>query len=94
MVGIFSDKAPELSKSTQEVLSVIREKWPANPIEVAKELGDSGKQKTLSARYLYHFKKLHSLELIHMKKLGNTYIAWPMDIEKIRVLNEMVREED
>jgi hypothetical protein len=91
MVNWFSEAEPSLSRSSSEVLKIIRERWPVNPLEVAKELGKAGGQKTLSARYLYHFKKLRSLELIHIKKLGNTYIAWPMDVEKIRFMHEMLR---
>ena len=35
--------------------------------------------------------KLKKLDLIDMKKMGNTYVAWPTDIEKLRVLHEMMR---
>jgi hypothetical protein len=33
------------------------------------------------------------LDLIEMKKTGNTYIAWPMDMEKLRVIHEMLKVE-
>lgn len=94
MTKLFAEEATELKEPTSQILNTIKEKWPTNPLEVAKELGDSGKPKTLSAKYLYHFKKLHSLELIHLKKVGNTHIAWPADIEKLRLVHEMVSEGD
>ena len=79
------------NKVSTKVFEVIHAKWPVNPLEVAKNLGDKGKIKTLSAKYLYHFKKLAQKESIHLKKVGNTYIAWPNDVEKLRVINEMLK---
>lgn len=93
MAELFAEKNKDISKSTLRVFKAICSRWPSNPLEVADELGENGKTKTLSAKYLYHFKKLHKLELINMKKIGNTYIAWPMDMEKLRFLHEMLREE-
>jgi len=102
--GKEGTKRRELGKMTARVLEAITSKWPANPLEVASELGENsnagGKKaktnssKALSSRYLYHFRKLHGLGLIDMKKLGNTYVAWPMDMERLRVLHEMLREGD
>jgi hypothetical protein len=86
-------KERRMSESTLRVFKIICSKWPLNPLEVAKELGEDGKSKTLSAKYLYHFRKLKGMDLIEMKKLGNTYIVWPIDIEKLRVIHEMLREE-
>lgn len=96
MAELFTDRGGEkhkLSSSTLNVYKEICSQWPANPAEVAESLDDDGKAKTISAKYLYHFRKLKNMELIKMKKVGNTYIAWPMDIEKLRVIHELVREE-
>jgi hypothetical protein len=81
-----------ISEQTRRVLEVICDKWPTNPLEVASVLGENGKSKSLSAKYLYHFKRLSELELIQMKKTGNTYIAWPIDMEKLRMIHELLRE--
>ncbi|MHA2329826.1 MAG: hypothetical protein ACXACR_15020 [Candidatus Hodarchaeales archaeon] len=82
----------ELGTSTLKVFKTICDRWPTNPLEVANEHGDKGKAKSLSAKYLYHFRKLEKARLIHMKRLGNTYIAWPVDMEKLRVIHELLRE--
>jgi hypothetical protein len=73
------------------VYEAIKANWPANPLEVAEFLNDEGSQKSLSAKYLYHFKKLKKAGLIMVKKIGNTYVAWPMEIEKLRLANEMLK---
>lgn len=81
----------KVSKVTSKVFHVIHSRWPINPLEVAEHMQDRGKVKTLSAKYLYHFKKLAKKELIHIKKVGNTYIAWPAEIEKLRVIHELLK---
>lgn len=81
----------KVSKVTSKVFKVIHSRWPINPLEVAEHLNEKGKVKTLSAKYLYHFKKLAKKELIHMKKVGNTYIAWPAEIERLRFIQELLK---
>lgn len=76
---------------TRSVLNVICKQWPVNPFEVATSLGENGNNKTLSSKYLYHFRRLKDLGLIEMKRTGNTYIAWPSDIEKLRLIHEMLK---
>ncbi len=89
----FLEKADDkkLSKISSRVFQAIRNSWPINPLEVAEALGENGDTKKLSAKYLYHFKKLNKKKLIMMKKVGNTYIAWPAEIEKLRVIHELVK---
>lgn len=90
---IFAEKKErKMSNTTKRIYEIIRTGWPINPLEVAELIGDNGKIKTLSAKYLYHFKKLRDIGLIKMKKIGNTYIAWPVEIEKIRVIHEIIKE--
>ncbi|HDH91370.1 MAG TPA: hypothetical protein ENF38_00285 [Candidatus Aenigmarchaeota archaeon] len=80
-----------LSFKSSKVLKIILEHWPVNPLEVARLLGERGDEKKLSAKYLYHFRKLARKDLIRMKKVGNTYVAWPLEIEKLRVIYELIR---
>lgn len=86
-------RGKRLGHFTLRVFTTICSKWPTNPIEVAKEHDEKGKVKTLSAKYLYHFNKLERAHMIKMKKIGNSYVAWPVDMEKLRVLHEMLSTE-
>ncbi|MEM5772704.1 MAG: hypothetical protein QXL86_00525 [Candidatus Aenigmatarchaeota archaeon] len=86
----LEEKIKKLSINSAKVFEVISRNWPTNPLEVAKFLGDDGDKKSLSAKYLYHFKKLYKFKLIRMKKIGNTYIAWPIEIEKLRIMKEFL----
>ncbi len=85
------EKTRKLSGVAVRVFEAVHSKWPINPMEVAEILEDRGKAKSLSAKYVYHFKKLNDKGLIRLKKMGNTYVAWPTDIEKLRVIHELIR---
>jgi len=89
---VKSPRQKKLTSKNRSVFKIISNKWPVNPLEVAKYLGEEGDVKKLSAKYLYHFKKLHEKDLIRMKKVGNTYIAWPVEIEKLRLVHELTKE--
>jgi len=96
MKGVFDNILEErevkrLSNATSRVFEIIHSRWPINPLEVADLLDDEGSVKSLSAKYVYHFKKLNKKGLIRMKKIGNTYVAWPADIEKLRLIHELLR---
>jgi len=88
---LFKNEGKKIGGFSLQILEVIKEKWPTNPLQVARIFNDKGNVKALSAKYLYHFRKLKKLGLIDMKKIGNTYVVWPTDIEKLRVLHEMVK---
>jgi len=92
-MAVFIEKTDDIGAKTKVVFEMISSDWPSNPLEIAKKIGDRGSQKSLSAKYLYHFKKLSSIGLIELKKIGNTYVAWPREMEKLRVIHEMLTEE-
>ncbi|MGC8812588.1 MAG: hypothetical protein ACP5O8_03340 [Candidatus Aenigmatarchaeota archaeon] len=87
----YEEKLKRISRSSSRVLEAIKANWPANPLEVAEFLNDKGSQKSLSAKYIYHFKKLKKAGLIMVKKVGNTYVAWPVEVEKLRLANEVLK---
>ena len=55
---LFGKEQKEIGDFSLKVFEVIKEKWPTNPLEVARIFNDKGNVKSLSAKYLYHFKKL------------------------------------
>jgi hypothetical protein len=84
-------KNKKLSRVSSRVYQAVLSRWPINPLEVAEALGDEGNPKSLSAKYLYHLKTLNKKKLIVIKKLGNTYVAWPNEIEKLRLIHELIK---
>lgn len=40
----------------------------------------------------YHFDLLHREGKVKVKKIGGSLVAWPADIEKLRLVHEMIKE--
>ena len=86
-----------MEKLRDDVMAVIVNNWPVSITEVAKHLGifkegmNEKKRKAVVGKIIYHVKKLKEQEKIRTKKIGQTVIIWPYDIEKIRVAHEMLR---
>jgi len=80
-----------------KILSVIENEWPISITQIAKQLGlykgkmTEKKRKAVIGKIVYHVKKLKEQEKIRTKKIGQTVIIWPHEIEKLRVLHEMLR---
>jgi len=81
----------------KKVLNIIMDNWPVSVSEVARKLGlmdhkshPKIKQAAIS-RVAYHFKQLEKLEKIKTKRIGKATIAWPIDIEKLRMVYELIK---
>ena len=80
-----------------KILEVIENEWPVSITEIAKQLGlykkniDERKRKAVVAKVVYHVKKLKEQEKIRTKKIGQTIVVWPHDIEKLRIVHEMLK---
>ncbi len=79
------------SATAKKLIEIINSKWPLNTVEAAKFLGDKGNVKTLSSKYLYHFKNLKKANLIEIKKAGHVYVAWPKNLERMRDIEKKRR---
>ena len=79
------------------IIFIVEEHWPVSVTEIAKHLGifkkgmNEKKRKAAIGKIIYHVKKLKEGEKIRTKKIGQTVIIWPHEIEKLRVLHEMLR---
>jgi hypothetical protein len=86
-----------MEKLKDKIMIIIEKEWPVSVTEVAKHLGifkegmNEKKRKAAIGKIIYHVKKLKEMEKIRTKKIGQTVIIWPHDIEKLRVLHEMLR---
>jgi predicted transcriptional regulator len=86
-----------MSSLRNDILLTIEKEWPISVTEIAKHLGifkkgmDERKRKAAVGKIAYHVKKLKEEEKIRTKKIGQTVIIWPHDIEKLRVLHEMLK---
>lgn len=78
------------------ILEAIEKHWPLSITELAKQIGlkwnDERQRKAAIAKISYHVRKLKKENKIHTKKIGQSLVVWPMDIEKLRVLHEFMKE--
>ncbi len=74
-----------------EILNIIEHNWPTHIKEIVAtmnyELNNSNIKKVA-----YHVKQLQREEKIRVKRIGQALVVWPYEIEKLRVLYEMLRE--
>ena len=86
-----------MEKLRDEIMIVIEKEWPISVTGIAEHLGifkrgmNEKKRKAAIGKIIYHVKKLKDEEKIRTKIIGQTVIIWPVDIEKLRVLHEMLR---
>ncbi len=79
----------------EKVFEIINQKWPTHVTEVAKELGmwteDPTKQKGIISKIKYHFDQLAREDLIKVKRIDRALVAWPTDVERYRLIHEILR---
>ncbi len=86
-----------MEKTRDEIMNIVEKEWPVSVTEIAEHLGifkrgmNEKKRKAAIGRIGYHVKKLKEQEKIRTKIIGQTVIIWPVDIEKLRVLHEMMK---
>ncbi len=73
------------------ILSIIEREWPTTITHIAKSAGLDPTQNKNIARIKYHVDKLAQQGHIQKKKIGPVVIVWPTEIEKLRVIHELVR---
>jgi DNA-binding Lrp family transcriptional regulator len=87
-------KGEELRK---KILETIEKEWPISITQIAISLGlykeglKENKRKAAVAKIIYHVRKMKDDRIVQTKKIGKTVIIWPTEIEKIRVLHEMLK---
>ncbi len=86
-----------MEKFRNEIMVVIEKEWPVSVTEIAEHLGifkrgmNEKKRKAAIGKIIYHIKKLKDGEKIRTKIIGQTVIIWPYEMEKLRVLHEMIK---
>jgi predicted ArsR family transcriptional regulator len=86
-----------MEKLRNEIMIVTEKEWPVSITEIAERLGifkrgmSEKKRKAAIGKIIYHVKKLKDEEKIRTKIIGQTVIIWPYEMEKLRVLHEMIK---
>jgi predicted transcriptional regulator len=80
-------KGKELRKG---VLEVVEHHWPVHIKELVMALGLEINNTNIK-KISYHIKELEKIEKVRTKRIGKALIAWPHDMEKLRVIYDLIR---
>ena len=78
-------------KLKDKVLHTVYDKWPIHASGICREFAI---EPTISniAKVSYHLKTLEEIGKIHLKKIDRALVAWPQEIEKLRIIHELLKD--
>ncbi len=76
----------------KNIFQIIQDNWPVHVREVVSILNWDPTNITNVSKVRYHFKELEKKKKIRTKKIGRALVAWPIDIERLRAIQKMLRE--
>ena len=80
-----------------EIYELITRNWPIHITEIAEKMNmltaDKDENKLVITHLKYHVDQLARSERIKTKKIGNAVVTWPSDIERLRMVQELLRTE-
>lgn len=76
---------------TLEVYKTIKESWPVHPSDVCRKLGLPLNSSNIS-KIKYHFNILQQKKKIRSKKIDRALVAWPAEIERLRIIQDFVKD--
>ncbi len=87
-MSIDSLKGKDLNK---EVYRLIKENWPTYPSDICRKLNLDANITNIS-KVKYHFDLLRKRNKIRTIKIDRALVGWPIEIEKLRVMHEFMRD--
>ena len=74
------------------VLKAIEDEWPIHTKHLVSALGLEVNNSNIK-KVSYHIQQLEKEGKVRTKRIGLALTAWPMEMEKLRIIHEMLREE-
>jgi predicted transcriptional regulator len=74
------------------IMELVEHHWPAHIKELVRALGLEINNNNIK-KISYHIKELEMAEKIRTKRIGKALIAWPHDMERLRVIYELIKVE-
>ena len=82
-------KGKELRKN---IMELVEHHWPVHIKELVRSLGLEMNNSNIK-KISYHIKELEKKEKLRTKRIGKALIAWPHDMERLRIIYELIRVE-
>ncbi len=77
-------------KLRDRVMDITEKRWPVHIKELVRNLGFEVNNSNIK-KISYHVKELEKQERVRTKRIGKALIVWPHDMEKLRVIHELLR---
>ena len=82
---------PDSDLIREQILEVINKHWPIHSSEIVEHLGMEREEKRSLLLTKYHLDQLAKHGKIKTKKVGQSLIAWPHEIEKLRLVHDLMK---
>lgn len=82
---------PHSEEIRQQIFDIIHEHWPIHPSDIVEHLGRERDDKSALLLAKYHIDQLARQGKIKTKKIGQSVVTWPQEIEKLRVVHDLMR---
>ena len=79
-------------KLKDKVFKMVEHNWPTHIKELVKSLSFELNNSSIK-KVAYHVKHLERNEKVRTKRIGKALIVWPYEIEKLRVIYEILKDE-
>ncbi len=79
-------------KLRDSVLNIVQRNWPIHVREAVSLLDWDPQDITNVSKVRYHFKGLEASGKIKTKKIGRALVAWPIGIERMRAIHDMLKD--
>jgi predicted transcriptional regulator len=76
---------------TKKIFEVIKEEWPVHASGICRKLKIEPNMSNIS-KIKYHVDRLRREHKINTKKIDRALVSWPMDIEKLRLMHEFIKD--
>ncbi len=78
-------------KLRNEILDVVYRNWPIHASGICNQLSLETSVANI-AKISYHLKCLKKEGKLNLKKIDRALVAWPGEMEKLRIIHEMLKE--
>lgn len=92
----FPENGRVLTDFEKKIFEIIIDHWPISALELAGHFRENAatreEKKRLSTKYCYYLKKLCNKRMVLGKRAGNSFIVWPIQVEKYRTIHHILKE--
>ena len=75
----------------ERIFEIISTKWPTYVRDVIEELGWDRENISNVTKVKYHFDQLARERRIRVKRIDRALVAWPAEVERLRVVHSFIR---